>query len=330
MAEGQIECTEIKGSYQGAAYLYAKKYASYIDKNAIKQEYPCSPEEAFIVSGDCVFDKDAIANYLSTFCIKSTQGRFKYEKRLIPIENGNGDVSAYDKEIINIEFVPDPNGLISIVEEPKAYTKGSITYQTPYVIGADTAGCGEDYFTAKVLDNTSGKCVATLRKQRMDEDLFAEQLYCLGKYYNYAYIGIEINYSRYPATHLHKLGYENLFSEKYTGKNLPPGADRRFGFMTSINSRPIIISHLVTVMRENLHLETDRETLKELSTFIKHPSGKSAAANGSHDDLVMASAIAHYMRRFQTYEMITTNTGSSFLDKLFQDTVSEPNQFMEW
>ncbi len=326
----RLEALKSKGLTKEQLTWYAKKYASYIDKNSIKQEYPCSPEEAFIVSGDCVFDKDAIANYLSTYDIKSTQGSFKYEKRLIPIEDAEGNVGGYEKEIINIEFVPDPNGLISIVEEPKSYTKGRVTYQTPYVIGADTAGCGEDYFTAKVLDNISGKCVATLRKQRMDEDLFAEQLYCLGKYYNYAYIGIEINYSRYPATHLHKLGYENLFSQKYTGKNLPEGDERRFGFMTSINSRPIIISHLVTVMRENLRLETDRETLKELSTFIKHPSGKSAAANGSHDDLVMASAIAHYMRHFQTHEMITIDTGPSFLDRLFADVKNESNQYMEW
>ena len=326
----RLSALESKGLSKEQLTWYAKKYASYIDKNAIKQEYPCSPEEAFIVSGDCVFDKDAIANYLSTFNIKSTRGSFKYEKTFAAIEGAEGDIEDYEKQIINIEFVPDPNGLISIVEEPKSYIKGSKTYQTPYVIGADTAGCGEDYFTAKVIDNISGRCVATLRKQRIDEDLFAEQLYCLGKYYNYAFIGIEINYSRYPANHLHKLGYENLFSQKYSGKNLPANIERRYGFMTSINSRPIIISHLVTVMRENLYLETDRETLKELSTFIKHPSGKSAAANGSHDDLVMASAIAHYMRRFQTCEPITIDTGSDVLDKLFSKNTNQPNQFMEW
>lgn len=326
----RLNALKTKGLTKEQLTWYAKKYASYIDKNSIKQEYPCSPEEAFIVSGDCVFDKDAIANYLSTFSVKPTRGSFKYDKNLIPIEGGTGKVEEYDKQIYNIEFVPDPNGFISIVEEPKSYTEGSKSYQTPYVIGADTAGCGEDYFTAKVLDNTTGKCVATLRKQRMDEDLFAEQLYCLGKYYNYAYIGIEINYSRYPANHLHKLGYENMYSEKYSGDNLPPGVDRRYGFMTTVSSRPVIISHLVKVMREGLHLETDRETLKELSTFIKHPYGKSAAASGSHDDLVMASAIAHYMRRFQTSEMIIIDTGPDFLDRFFANEANQSNQYLEW
>ena len=326
----RLEALKSKGLSLEQLAWYAKKYASYIDKSSIKQEYPCSPEEAFIVSGDCVFDKDAIANYLSTFNVKATQGSFKYEKVLSEIKDGNGKVQDYEAEITGIEFIEDNGGFISIVEKPKSYTKENKTYKTPYVIGADTAGCGDDYFTAKVIDNTTGRCVATLRKQRIDEDLFAEQLYCLGKYYNDAYIGIEINYSRYPALYLHRLGYENMFSEKYTGKNIPPGVTHRFGFLTSMNSRPIIISHLVAVMRDNIYLETDRETLKELSTFIKYQNGKSAAASGSHDDLVMASAIAHYMRRFQTHEMIITDTGSNILEKFFSNKDSQSNQFMEW
>ena len=326
----RLEALKSKGLTKEQLAWYAKKYASYIDKSSIKQEYPCSPEEAFIVSGDCVFDKDAIANYLSTFSVLSTQGSFKYDKNLIPIEGGTGKIEDYDRQIYNIEFVPEPNGLISIVEEPQSYTQGSKCYKTPYVIGADTAGCGEDYFTAKVIDNTTGRCVATLRKQRMDEDLFAEQLYCLGKYYNNAYIGVEINYSRYPVTHLRKLGYENLYSEKYSGDNLPSGVERRYGFMTSASTRPLIISHLVKVMRENLHLETDRETLKELSTFIKYSSGRSAAASGSHDDLVMASAIAHFLRRFQTTQMIIIDTGPDILDRFFKNAANQSNQFMEW
>ena len=319
-----------KGLTKDQLAWYAKKYASYIDKNAIKQEYPCSPEEAFIVSGDCIFDKDSIANYLSTFDVKATQGSFKYEKSLVPITNEDGTVTAFETKINNIEFVPDSGGFVSIVEKPFSYTKGFTLYQRPYVIGADTAGMGEDYFTAKVLDNTNGRCVATFRCQRMDEDLFAEQLYCLGTYYNNAYIGVEINYSRHPANLLHAMGYENLFTQKHSGSSPPDGIDNRYGFMTTVSTRPLIISNLVSVMRENISLETDRETLKELTTFVRQQSGKSAAASGSHDDLVMASAIAHYMRKFFTMQMITTDTGSDFLEKSFSDPIIQTNQFMEW
>lgn len=43
---------------------YAKKYNGYLDKQKIKQEYPITPDEAFISSGECVFDKEQVANRL--------------------------------------------------------------------------------------------------------------------------------------------------------------------------------------------------------------------------------------------------------------------------
>ena len=308
---------------------YAKKYTSYIDKNAIKQEYPCSPEEAFIVSGDSVFDKDAIGNYLSNFTVKATKGRFKYEKCLVPTVGNNGSLIACEQKITNVEFVPDPTGYISIVEEPFCLQKGGKTYKTPYVSGADTSGTGEDYFAAKVLDNTSGRCVATLHKQRMDEDLFAEQLYCLGKYYNTALIAVEINFSRHPVQVLMELGYENLYSQQGSSKSHGE-SDARYGFLTTSSSRPVIISNLVSVMREEPTLETDRTTLMEMCSFIRMPSGKCAGARGSHDDLVMASAIAHHVGRFYTHEMEIIDTGSSIFQKSFNLDSPQANQFMEW
>lgn len=314
-----------KGLSREQLAWYAKKYASYIDKSSIKQEYPCSAEEAFIVSGDCVFDKEAIANYLSNFNVKSTQGRFIYKKSLVPIYNEGGEIIACEKKISDIEFAKDVNGLISIVEKPYSCQKDGCQYQKPYVIGADTAGSGEDYFTAKVLDNTSGRCVATLRKQHIDEDLFAEQLYCLGKYYNDALIGVEINYSRHPVNVLSELGYNNLYRQNGIG-----GASSRFGFQTTSATRPIIISNLVAIMRDSLELETNKETLKELSTFIKHPNGKSAAASGSHDDLVMASAIAHQIGREYDHDMRIIDTGSDILSNCFNTPEQQEYEFMEW
>jgi hypothetical protein len=91
-----------------------------------------------------------------------------------------------------------------------------------------------------------------------------------------------------------------------------------YGFVTSSITRPIIISNLVSVMRENVYLETDKETLKEMLTFIHREDGKLAGANGSHDDLVMASAIARYIALdVPKYEKYVTYT-------------EENNNFMEW
>ena len=325
----RLKILEQKGLCRDQLAWYAKKYASYIDKSSIKQEYPCSPEEAFIVSGDCVFDKDAISNYLSRFEVKSTQGRLKYEKKLLPIYDNKGEIADFETRITNIELIDDPNGFISIVEKPYSFTKDGITYKKPYVIGADTAGCGEDYFTAKVLDNTNGRCVATLRVKHIDEDLFAEQLYCLGTYYNNAFIGVEINYSRHPVRVLHDLGYTNMFCQRsYTGTQNTP--EQRYGFITTSSTKPLIISNLVSVMRECIDLETDRETLKELSSFVRYAGGRTGAASGSHDDLVMASAIAHYIGRDYTHKMEIIDTGVDVLAQFYKNQEEQTIKFMEW
>lgn len=327
----RIDVLKSKGLTREQLCWYAKKYESYIDKSAIKQEYPCSPEEAFISSGDCIFDKEAISNYLSTFNVSSKLGCFEYKKRLEPILDSEGNIVTYETIIENIVFKEDINGYISIVDEPFSEENNGVFTFKPYVIGADTAGTGQDYFTAKVIDNTCGKCVATLRKQRIDDDLFAEQMYCLGKYYNDALIGIEINYSRVPMRVLKQLGYSNLYISKKIG-TLKDENEQQYGFITSSVTRPVIISNLVTVMRENIKLETDRETLKEMTTFIKRDDGRLAASDGAHDDLVMASAIAHFIGISYEHQIITVNKNQDALRQFYENNSfgAEENIFMEW
>ena len=308
---------------------YAKKYNSYIDKSSIRQEYPCSPEEAFITSGDSIFDKEKISNYLSNFQVKSKRGYFDY--KIVPkaIYGYDNEIVSFRNEITDISFIESDSGYISIVEEPRILTVLGRRILCPYVIGADTAGTGEDYFSAKIIDNESGKCVATLHKKHFDEDLFAHQLYCLGKYYHNALIGIEVNYSTHPVRVLWSLGYTNLYKMKQNIKQseLSPS---NFGFLTTSITRPLIISNLVSVMRENIYLETDRETLMEMSTFIKRNDGKSAAADGAHDDLVMASAIARFISIDYHQAPQEKDSNSLFISKNFSAPALQEENYMEW
>ena len=304
---------------------YAKKYHSYIDKSSIRQEYPCSPEEAFVFSGDCAFDKEKISNYLSTFNIQSKRGYFKYKLVPVPIYDSYGKITAFENSVENIEFFESENGYVSIVEEPKSFRSGWAKKLTPYVIGADTAGTGNDYFSAKIIDNVSGKCVATLHIKNIDEDLFAHQLFCLGKYYFDALIGVEVNYSTHPIRVLRSLGYKNLYARKTPGEKL-----EGCGFLTTAITRPLIISNLVSIMRECLYLETDRETLMEMATFVKRSDGRTAAIDGAHDDLVMASAIARFIAQDYTHTYITENTDNDFLNKHFSSPPLQEENYMEW
>ena len=323
--KNRLKMLKEKGLSKEQLTWYAKKYHSYIDKSSIRQEYPCSPEEAFVSSGDCIFDKEKISNYLSTFDVKSKRGYFTYKVKMVPTLMPNGDIASYQTALTDIQFEESENGYISIVEEPNENANGFIK---PYVIGADTAGTGQDYFTAKVIDNVSGRCVATLHIKNIDEDLFAHQLYCLGKHYNTALIGVETNYSRHPIRVLRSLGYENLYS--HAKKQSGDDSLESYGFVTSAVTRPIIISNLVSVMRECIFLETDRQTLYEMTTFIKRSDGKSAAADGSHDDLVMASAIAHFIAIDYNHKPKEVSASCEFLKQNFTPLPLQEENYMEW
>ena len=326
---------EAKGCDKEQITWYCKKYDSYLDKNTIKQEYPITPTEAFVSSGDCVFDKEAINNQIAR-CVSlqaPRKGYFTYKKEAIPIPNSEGVMVDVEWKIKDIEFVESRDGYIFLHEEPRIKTKdGQITHKAPYSLGGDTAGTGKDYFTGKVICNLDDKTVATLHKQYIDEDLYAEQMYCLGKYYHDALIGIEINYSRQPTRILQKkYNYPNL----YMRERLDGASDRSvmdYGFETTTRTKPIIIGELVELMRNNPYIEEDIPTLKEMTTFVKKENGKLEAIDGCHDDLVMAKAIAHFISKKQSRTWIeVVPTDNEFISENFNLGEAGGNEgFMSW
>lgn len=255
-------------------YWYYKKYEGYIDKRLIKQEYPCTPREAFLLSGENVFDTEKLLGRLQTIPKPIKQGYFIYD---------------YDGlRISNIKWVNDREGYIKIYQVP------NVPQMTKYAIGGDTAGEGSDYFTGHVIDARTGEQVATL-KQQFDPDQYTKQMYCLGKYYKDALIGIEANFDSFPIMELQRLGYNNQYVREavdtYTGKT-----EKRFGFKTTVLTRPTIISKLIQIVREETTSINDKDTLEELLTIIRNEKGRIEAPEGGHDDQMMGLAIAHYIR----------------------------------
>ena len=263
-----------KGLEPEQLYWYFRKYETYIDKRLIKQEYPCSPREAFLLSGDNVFDTEQLLARLERIPKPIKTGYFTYD---------------YDGlRLSNIKWHTDRNGYIKLYQLPNspAYTK--------YCIGGDTAGEGSDFFVGQVLDARTGQQVAVLKHQ-FDADQYAKQMYCLGMYYNEALIGIEANFDSFPLMELQRLGYTNQYVREaidtYTGKT-----EKRFGFKTTSLTRPTIISRLVQIVREDVDSINDKDTLEELLTIVRNEKGRIEAPEGGHDDTMMALSIAHHIR----------------------------------
>ena len=281
-------------------YWYWNKYDKYLDKDLIKQEYPCTAHEAFLLSGKNVFDTEIILDRLERLQKPIKSGYFIYD---------------YDGlKISNIKWVNDRDGYI------KLYSLPNQPAFTQYCIGGDTAGEGSDFFTGHVLDAKTGRQVAVLKHQ-FDADQYTRQMYCLGKYYCEALIGIEANFDSYPIMELQRLGYTKQYTREavdtYTGKT-----EKRFGFKTTSLTRPTIISRLIEVVREHCDIINDKDTLEELLTIIRNEKGRIEAPEGGHDDQMMGLAIAHHIREqvvFINEPIIISQRNAFNIEKYYQE-----------
>lgn len=254
------------------------------DIDKFKQEYPISPDEAFLSTGKCYFNKQNIINRINELKGKN------------PIAQGSFSCFYDGIRIRGRKFKNEEKGSIKIYKYPEN--------NIPYVIGGDTAGEGSDYFAAHVINNITGEQVAVL-KQQYNEIEFVKQMYCLGMFYNKALIGPESNFSTYPIQKLAELNYPNIFVRKkedtYSSKH-----EKSFGFKTTSITRPLILANLQEIVEDEIDKIVDVDTLREMLTFIVNKNGRAEAEDGYHDDLVMALAIGYYIRPQQAMKKIKT------------------------
>ena len=245
------------------------------DIDQFKQEYPSNPEEAFLSTGNCIFEKEAIIERLRHIPKPIKQGYFIYNETEARINN-----------ITDVKWVNDKKGCIKIYQMP------NVPKETKYVIGGDTAGDTlGDEFSADVIDAKTLEQVATLEMQT-DEDLFAKQMYCLGMFYKWALMCIETNYSTYPQKKLEEYGYPNFYVREVVDR-YDKSVTKQFGFNTNRKTKPLILSNLVQIVRENVDVINDSKTLREMLTMVRKENGKQEAEEGYHDDKVMSIAIGY-------------------------------------
>lgn len=267
----------------GQIYWYYLQYQRLGEM--VKQEYPCTPEEAFLASGKCVFDQEKIIQRIQ---------HLEAMYRVKPPKRGEFRIVWDNPEtrgrIEGFNWVNDPHGLISIYEEPRA--------GHPYTGGGDTKGEGSDNFSGQIIHNPSGRRVATLWGNP-DSDEYTHQMYCLGMHYNEALLAIESNFNTFPLEELARLKYPRQYQRKqydsFAGKHYD-----KYGFKTDGNTRPLIIDREIVLLRDSIELFTDINFLRECLTFIKNAKGRPEAEVGCHDDLIFADMIAEEARSQQS------------------------------
>lgn len=235
------------------------------DVDMFHQEYPSTPDEAFISSGRPQFSVPVLKKY---------QKETKPPIRTGYLDNKDGALT----------FINDDKGYVKIWKEP---VKDAF-----YVIGADIAEglVTGDYSCAIVLNDQYELCAAW--HGHIDPDMFGDELYKLGTYYEQAYLGPESNnHGHTTIRSLLRKEYWNLYYQKNYSK-ITSDVSQKPGWATNKRTKPMMIDSLSEFIREEwLQLPWDT-LISECFTYVKADDGSTNAQSGCHDDTVMALAIA--------------------------------------
>lgn len=246
------------------------------DIDAFHQQFPATPDEAFVASGRQFFPVTTVRN------------RFDEAKLETP---KTGDLVFKQGTVI---FEEQENGYWQIWEDRV------LGMENLYVVGADVAegiavvpelgNRGGDFSVARVLRRDIRKFVATFR-QRVDTDVFEVEMWKAGMYWGAAL---------FPEQNGETGGALVRGLKDRPGAVLlrTPDFGRRrdrtkdeFGWETSKNTRRILTDDLKEEVRDHLFDDPDSEFWSECLTFVLDEKGKPQAQLRKYDDTVMATGI---------------------------------------
>jgi len=244
---------------------YDREKEEYSSKGMLRlfhQEYPKDDSEAFVASGSCFFDLDAIADCVERF-VEPPSRR-------------------------------EDNGGLLIWREPEV---GST-----YVIGADVAEGikrgTSDFSHAAVYDWRRRTQVAALHG-KWPPDAFANRLFQLGQAYGVAFMGVERNGPGVAVLlALRQLAYPNLYWDKHP-EDLSQGRQYApvLGWNTNRATKPILEADLSSAISSRSLVARDENFWQECRTYVELGFGKRGAQAGCKDDRVIAHGIANQMFR---------------------------------
>jgi len=233
------------------------------------QEYPSTPEEAFIASGTNVFPVENL--------------KMVYEPK-------NGVKGFLQRRGNYVEFIPDRSGSLTIFRKPSSDTSWG-----KYFVGADpTHTTMGDNACAQVINRRTYEQVA-IWNGKIDPMTFAEELAKLGAFYNHATISTEVEGPGYATIgRLVEIDYPHIWRNRWADKS-PGKISETMGWSTTWKRKEWAIGWLIKLIADRDMTIHDAKTYDEMRTYVTLPNGGYGPADGSgrsFDDCVMAMAIA--------------------------------------
>ena len=205
--------------------------------------------------------------------------------------------------------------LLKIYEHPVREGVNESKSDHLYCITVDVSeGKNLDSSAFSVIDisQTPYKQVATYKSSSITPILFPTVIYNTARYYNDAYVLVEINNNPQVADSLHAdFEYENLW-KIFTGNKKPQQLSAGFargvqmGLKMSPQVKAIGCSNLKTLIEGDKLQIQDFDTYSELTTFIQQKNSFSAE-EGANDDMVMSLVMFSWVTTQQYFKEIVNH-----------------------
>lgn len=277
-----------------------------------------SPEEAFEIMSNLREDLEE-PELVRTYGL--TAGQIAW-RRIVLLDEMEGDITQWKQEYpacLDDCFQATGSGFFQKVlyQETDLWQrasqhcyvlKGHPMPGMSYVIGADvSAGVGKDSSVAEIFCLDTEEQVGEWISDRIEPDVFAEHLAQLGMEFNEAYMCVESNnHGILTLASLRGIGglppiypMHKVYRTPQRGARRSPRDQVRrvsdLGQRTTAISKPYVLGMLRTALREEWTIHSP--VLKnEISSFMEHEDGSLSAADGCHDDTVIAAAMARFVR----------------------------------
>jgi hypothetical protein len=157
-----------------------------------------------------------------------------------------------------------------------------------YIVSVDTAGGGADgdFAAVQVIDVATGMQCAELQERLAPLEL-AREAARLAREFGGALVVVERN--NHGSAVLAYLSTVERYERVYRQAG-------QAGWLTTMASKPEMVSGLAALLVDRPQMFMSRRLLAECRTFVRGDYGRSGAANGTHDDLVMSMALAQAVR----------------------------------
>lgn len=277
---------------------YVDKRRTYRSHDTMASEFPSDDVEAFAHSGQNIFDRYKVEQLRATCCSPKWLGEIR-----------GWDVQG-PKSLKGLKFVSDTQGQLRIWEMPDRSFKAS----NRYLVSTDVGGRSDraDYSVIVVIDRWwrtegEGDVIVAEWHGHIRHDLLAWKMAQIAQFYNEALLVVESNTfetkdndteGEHSQFILDRIGttYRNMYAREVPKDRIKQGGrSRLWGFQTNVHTKALIIDNLISIIDDRLYTEREEGALMEYNVYQRDDKGGMNAAEGYHDDRLMARAIGLYI-----------------------------------